>query len=110
MLGSCLSSEEGTLCWGIGVCTPGKDRSPQFGHAQCPGESLGERKCKNECVNSCMDRVFAFLPGAVLKCVHGFTYFSQMPMGQVRKLRHGKVKSFDQVLTVTTNLMVEPCC
>lgn len=89
VLGSCLSSE-GTLCWGIRVCTTGKDRSPQFGHAQCPGESLGERKCKNECVNSCMDCVFAFLPGAVLKRVQVFTYFSQIPVGQVRKLRHRK--------------------
>lgn len=59
-------------------------------HAQCPGESLGERKCKNECVNSCMDCVFAFLPGAVLKRVQVFTYFSQIPVGQVRKLRHRK--------------------
>lgn len=35
-----------------GSRTAGKDHSPQFGQAQCPGERLGERKCKNECVKA----------------------------------------------------------
>lgn len=92
LLARLLFLQKGLFAGASESCTTAKDCSPQFGRAWCPGESLGERKYENECVNSCMDCVSAFLPGAALKCVQVFTYFSQIPVGQVRKLKHRRVK------------------